>query len=145
MPDAAPSNLVSETVVDAPIELAPPAAEPTPEPAPPTTSPPPRVTRTHRNLTTVAAISFSLTFVGLSLALLSGVLPHSIATLELGVDIGVVLLMVPVCALVLATLVEVLRTALRGLPRLRPPRPATILGSVPARALPLDWPAARRG
>jgi hypothetical protein len=35
------------------------------------------------------------------------------------VDLGVLLLIVPLCALVLAIMAEVLRTAVTGLPRLR--------------------------
>ena len=44
------------------------------------------------------------------------------------------MLMVPLCALVLTMLAEVLRAALTGLPRLRPPRAAPALS---------DWPAGR--
>ena len=135
MPDAANANLVSETVVDAEI------AEDTPAPA--AASPPPaKAPKSLRNLTTIAAISFSLTFVGVSVALLAGVLPRDLTALDLGVDMGVVLLMVPVCALVLATLLEVVRTAIRGLPRIRPPRPATILSAAPASSM--DWRPALR-
>jgi hypothetical protein len=138
MPDTVNPNLISETVVDAefvetaaaPVaaaEAAQPAASPIPAIKP---KPAKKANASYRNLTTITAISFSLTFVGVSVALLTGVLPRDLAALDLGVDMGVVLLMVPVCALVLATLVEVLRTALRGLPRIRPPRPATILSPV---------------
>ena len=68
------------------------------------------------SLTSAAAISFSLTFVGASVALLMGALPPAITTMAPPVDIGVLLLMVPLCALVLAMLVEVLRSALGGAP-----------------------------
>lgn len=66
------------------------------------------------NLATVTAISFSLTFVGMSLALLAGVLPPKLASLDMPIDMGVVLLIVPLCALVLAMTLEVLRAAARG-------------------------------
>ena len=68
------------------------------------------------SLTSAAAISFSLTFVGASVALLTGALSPSITAMPLPVDVGVLLLMVPLCALVLAMLVEVLRAALGGAP-----------------------------
>jgi hypothetical protein len=145
MPETANPNLVSEAVIDAEfVETAPAAEAPEAAPSPIPAIPPKRAARraaSYRNLTTVTAISFSLTFVGVSVALLTGVLPPNLAALELGVDMGVVLLMVPVCALILATLVEVLRTMLRGLPRVRPPRPATILSTPREMA---DWRAGAR-
>lgn len=79
------------------------------------------------SLTTIVAISFSLTFVGVSLALLAGVLPPSFAALRGPVDLGVLLLVVPLCALVLAMAAEVLRAAVRELPRVKPVRNATTL------------------
>jgi hypothetical protein len=69
------------------------------------------------SLIAVTAISFSLTFVGVSLALLAGVLPPSFASLQPPVDLGVVLLMVPLFALVFAMMAEALRAALKGTPR----------------------------
>jgi hypothetical protein len=69
------------------------------------------------SLIAVTAISFSLTFVGVSLALLAGVLPPSFASLQPPVDLGVVLLMVPLFALVLAMMAEALRAAMKGTPR----------------------------
>jgi hypothetical protein len=79
------------------------------------------------DLTTVTAISFSLTFVGVSLMLLAGVMPASFASLTAPVDIGVLLLIVPLCALVLAMTVEVLRAAIKGSPPRRAQRTATSL------------------
>ncbi len=74
---------------------------------------------------TVAAISFSLTFVGVSLALLAGMLPERLATLTATLDTGVVLLFVPLCALVLAIIAEVARTSTTSVFRAstRPTRP----------------------
>ena len=79
-------------------------------------------------LSAATAISFSLTFVGVIIALLAGFLPRNFALLEIDaqVDTGVMLLFVPLCALVLAILAEVLRAAMRGpvrpqVPRLRRP------------------------
>jgi hypothetical protein len=69
------------------------------------------------SLIAVTAISFSLTFVGVSLALLAGVLPPSFAAIQPPVDLGVVLLMVPLFALVLAMMAEALRAAMKGTPR----------------------------
>ncbi|HHY51431.1 MAG TPA: hypothetical protein GYA10_16990 [Alphaproteobacteria bacterium] len=80
-----------------------------------------------RNLAIIAVISFSLTFVGVSLALLLGLLPNSIVALDLPVDMGVVLLIVPLCALVLAMMAEALRAAVTGVPRSGSPRTATSL------------------
>jgi hypothetical protein len=70
--------------------------------------------------TSVTAIGFSFTFVLVSIALLVGVLPPTIAALPMPVDLGVLLLMVPLCALTLAMMLEVLRAALSGSPRRRP-------------------------
>jgi hypothetical protein len=84
-------------------------------------------TLAHPSLPTITAISFSLTFVGVSIAFLLGALPPSFAGLAAPVDLGVLLLVVPLCALVLAMMAEVLRTAIRGLPRTRPVRNATTL------------------
>lgn len=80
-----------------------------------------------RNLATIAVISFSLTFVGVSLALLFGILPNSVVALDMPVDMGVVLLIVPLCALVFAMMAEVLRAAVSGVPRAVSHRTATSL------------------
>ena len=81
------------------------------------------------NLATVVAISFSLTFVGVSVALLMGVLPASVASIQPPVDLGVLMLMVPLCALFFTMLAEVLLAAIRGLPRIRAPRPTPALSA----------------
>jgi hypothetical protein len=80
-------------------------------------------------LATITAISFSLTFVGVSIALLFGVLPPAFASIQPPVDLGVVMLMVPLCALVFTMLAEVLRAAIKGLPRIRAPRPTPALST----------------
>jgi hypothetical protein len=80
-------------------------------------------------LATITAISFSLTFVGVSIALLFGVLPPAFASIQPPVDLGVVVLMVPLCALVFTMLAEVLRAAIKGLPRIRAPRPTPALST----------------
>ena len=97
----------------------------TTEPAPTTEK---RSKKLDRSLTSITAISFSLTFVGVIIALLAGFLPRNFALLEIDaqVDTGVMLLFVPLCALVLAIVAEVLRAAMRGpvrpqVPRLRRP------------------------
>jgi hypothetical protein len=69
--------------------------------------------------TSISAIGFSLTFVLVSFALLVGVLPPTVAALPGPVDLGVLLLMVPLCALTLAMMVEVLRAAFSGSPQKR--------------------------
>jgi hypothetical protein len=77
----------------------------------------------------ITAISFAMTFVGASIALLLGLLPAWASTLALpaGIDVGVVLLSVPLCALVLAMLVEAVRAALAGTPRPYVPRATAAL------------------
>ncbi len=87
----------------------------------------PKATKKALDLTTITTISFSLTFVGVSLLLLAGFLPPAFASLEVPVDIGVLLLIVPLCALVLAMMAEVLRAAIRGTPPRRASRNATTL------------------
>jgi hypothetical protein len=76
----------------------------------------------------ITAISFSLTFVLASVALLMGFIPATTRSIVLPVDIdiGVVLLTVPLCALVLAMLLEAIRAAVKGMPR-SVPRPAITL------------------
>jgi hypothetical protein len=79
-------------------------------------------------LASVMAISFSLTFVLVSIALLAGLLPRSLTT-RLPADLGVLLLMVPLSALVIAMLGEALRAALDGVPDRRAPRAVTALST----------------
>jgi hypothetical protein len=79
------------------------------------------------NLASVTAISFSLTFVGVSIALLTGFLPPAVVPLAMPVDLGVLLLIVPLTALVLAILAEAFRGALRGVPEAPAPRTVTAL------------------
>jgi hypothetical protein len=64
-------------------------------------------------LTSVAAISFSLTFVAGGLALLTGLLPQQMATHIGEIDTGVVVLFVPLCALLLAVMFEAVRSIMR--------------------------------
>ncbi len=65
-------------------------------------------------LTAATAISFSLTFVVAIVALLLGIIPERSLNIGFGIDTGVLLLFVPLCALVFAILVEVLRTMIGG-------------------------------
>ena len=67
-----------------------------------------------RNLFSTSLISFSLTFVGVGLAVLAGYLPARQALLAGKIDAEVVLLFVPLCALVFAIVAEVLRVAASG-------------------------------
>ena len=72
-----------------------------------------------RALTTATVISFSLTFALAGFALLMGLLPNDANMLAASmgsVDTGIVLLVVPLVALVLAILVEATRLSLRGGP-----------------------------
>jgi hypothetical protein len=63
----------------------------------------------------------------MSVALLAGVVPQSFSALPMPVDLGVLLLMVPLCALVLAIMAEALRAAMQGVPAGRARRTATAL------------------
>lgn len=87
-------------------------------PTSPSTEPPPAITtertQQRRNLVSASVISFSLTFVGVSLAILAGYLPAQQALLNGKIDAEVVLLFVPLCALVFAIVAEVLRVAISG-------------------------------
>lgn len=73
-------------------------------------------------IATVATISFSLTFVVASLGILTGLVPPMIAFVDPRVDVAVVVLMLPLCALVFTMLAEVLRAVFKGVPRTRAPR-----------------------
>lgn len=90
---------------------------------------PERAAKRNESPISITAISFSLTFVGVSLAFLAGLLPPPLASISMPVDLGVLLLVVPLCALVVAMMGEVLRTALRGVPSARAPRLAPALSN----------------
>lgn len=83
--------------------------------------------RSSRSLLSASIISFSLTFVGVSLAVLAGYLPAQQALLTGQLDAEVVLLFVPLCALVFAIVAEVLRIAAKGPLRSTPVRRMTPL------------------
>lgn len=77
-------------------------------------------------LSTATAISFSLTFMVAGLALLLGLVPTPDFAFTPELDIGVLMLFVPVCALTLAVLFEVTRVIVRGVPE-PALRPASVL------------------
>ena len=64
-------------------------------------------------LSAATAISFSLTFVGAGIALLLGIIPPRAIVGGGEIDTAVVLLFVPLCALLFAILIEVVRASLR--------------------------------
>ena len=72
-----------------------------------------------RSLFSTSVISFSLTFVGVGVAVLAGYLPAQQALLTGKIDAEVVLLFVPLAALVFAIVAEAIRIAAKGplLPR----------------------------
>jgi hypothetical protein len=81
-------------------------------------------------LNIVTVISFSLTFVGAGFALLLGLLPadaNFVASAMGPIDTGIILLLIPLCALVLAILFEATRLALRGPVEIAQPRPTPAL------------------
>ncbi len=61
-----------------------------------------------------AVIAFSLTLLGASVAIVTGIVPLRAYSFAQKVDIGAVLLFVPLCALILAVLSEVVRLTIRG-------------------------------
>lgn len=86
------------------------------EQAEPPAPPPGKAARERRNLFSAALISFSLTFVGVGLAVLAGYLPAQQALLSGRIDPEVVLLFVPLAALVFAIVAEAARLSLKGSP-----------------------------
>lgn len=93
----------------------------------------PTILRTGTDKTTglasVTAISFSLTFVAVSVALLAGLLPERVTNLGASIDVGVLLLFLPLCALAFALSVEVVRAARKGpLRSSAPPRTRPLSG-----------------
>ena len=80
----------------------------------PSASPTSKAAGRGRNLFSTSVISFSLTFVGVGLAVLAGYLPTQQALLAGRIDAEVVLLFVPLCALVFAIVAEAIRIALKG-------------------------------
>ena len=78
-----------------------------------------------RALNMVTVISFSLTFVGAGVALMLGLLPPDANVVDSAmgpIDTGIVLLLIPLCALVLAILFEATRLTLRGPVEIAQPR-----------------------
>lgn len=73
-------------------------------------------------LASITAIAFSLAFFAGGLALVLGLTPLPAVQFAPTIDLGVLVLMVPLCALSLAIVFEVLRAAVTGLPRVQPPR-----------------------
>lgn len=86
----------------------------------------PRARAKRSALSVAAAISFSLTFVVVSLAMLAGVIPQRTLLANSAIDVNVLLLFVPLCALVLAIFAEVVRLIIAGglkVERARPHNP----------------------
>ncbi len=77
-------------------------------------------TRRSLPLLVAAAISFSLTFIGAGIALLLDLLPLRPLPGPLDTEASIILLLVPLCALLLALLVEVVRAVVVGGPDERP-------------------------
>lgn len=78
----------------------------------PNKSPRPSRLAGENTLMAAAAISFSLTFVAAGLAILFGLVPPVSVPGIASLDLAVLLLLVPLCALMLSILVEVVRLAL---------------------------------
>ncbi len=82
--------------------------------------------RTAATLTTASVISFSLTMLGGSIAVLSGLVPLKPLSFGERIDVGALLLAMPVVALILAVVFEVTRIALKS-PELPEPRRQQVL------------------
>src|SRR6476620_10987660 len=82
----------------------------------------PRARAKRTALSAAAAISFSLTFVVFSLAMLAGVIPERTLLANNEIDVNVLLLFVPLCALVFAIFVEVVRLIVKGNVKIERPR-----------------------
>ncbi len=95
----------------------------------PSTPPPTPRHRRGQALSAAAAIGFSLTFVGAGIAMLVGFIPPRTLIGSGELDTSVVLLFVPLCALVFALLVEVVRTMIAGGLKQDRPRPANPLAA----------------
>ena len=83
-----------------------------------------------RALTTATIISFSLTFALAGFALLLGLLPRDaqfLASATGSIETGIVLLVVPLVALVIAILFEATRLAWRGPVRMQSAKPTRTL------------------
>ncbi len=65
-------------------------------------------------LSAAAVIGFSLTLVGAGVAMLLGLVPRRMLPALDGIDVTILLLFVPLCALTLAILAEAVRTAFTG-------------------------------
>ena len=76
--------------------------------------------------TTATVASFSLTLLGASLAVFSGLVPLHALTVTGRTTVGVFLFLVPIVALVLAVCVEVVRIALRRAELPEPRRRQTV-------------------
>ncbi len=88
----------------------------------------PRAKGKRNALSVAAAISFSLTFITVSMAMLFGLIPER-TFLGGEIDVNVLLLFVPLCALVLAIFVEVVRLILSGSLKVERPRQHTPLST----------------
>jgi hypothetical protein len=75
-------------------------------------------------LSAATAISFSLTFLAAGIALMLGIIPPRTITGAGEIDTPVVLLFVPLCALLFAIIIEVVRSIVReGLRPVKPRQP----------------------
>ena len=83
--------------------------------------------------TTATVVSFSLTLFGGAIAVLSGIFPLRTLTNVQRVDIGTVLFVAPIVALVLAVMVEATRIALSRQPLPEPRRQQVIRNWSPGR------------
>ena len=88
----------------------------------PSPSQPKSPRRRAASFTTATVVSFSLTLLAAGVAVLSGALPLRMLTTVERIDIGTVLFVAPILALILAVMVEATRIALSRKPLPEPRR-----------------------
>jgi hypothetical protein len=93
----------------------------------------PRMRRRATSFTTATVVSFSLTLLAAGLAVLMGLVPLKALTFVERVDLGTVLFVAPIIALVLAVLVETTRVALSREPLPEPRRQQVVRNWTPGR------------
>ena len=95
-----------------------------------TPKPMPSLPRKASKFTTATVVSFSLTLFAGSIAILSGLVPLKLSAID-RIDIGAMLFVVPILALVLAVMVETTRIALARQPLPQPRRKQVVRNWTP--------------
>ncbi len=99
----------------------------------PTTADRPKPARKRAKFTTATVVSFSLTLFAASVAILSGAVPLRALTTVERIDIGTMLFVAPVLALILAVMAEATRIAMSQQPLPEPRRQQVVRNWTPGR------------